>query len=115
MGEPTRQLTPGGDALGLHEAIALVQQIVSHAIEGFGEFTNLVVRSCGDPGIPISCGEFVCGTREIFDRLGYSRGRPTAEDYGEQQTSTRRKQSSRPDLCTQVGVGASRAADQQDS
>ena len=80
------KFAPGGDALGLHGAVALFDQLVGHGIERFGELADFVARGNFDVRVPIAGGDFPRGFGQTFDGLRDARRHPAAEQNREQDS-----------------------------
>ena len=61
--EPARQFAPGGDAFGLHQALALLGKLARHFVERVGELADFIARVHLDARFPVSRGDFAraCG------------------------------------------------------
>jgi hypothetical protein len=48
------KFAPGGDALGLHQALALADQLARHVIEAARQHANLVAPAFGNARLPVA-------------------------------------------------------------
>src|SRR5438445_9956378 len=53
-GEAPRQLAPRRHALGLHQTVALLEDLLGHAVEGAGQLADFVRRADRHASAPVS-------------------------------------------------------------
>ena len=83
--EAAGDFAPGSDAFGLHQALALLDELLGHLIEGFGELADFVVAANLHARAPIAFRDFVRAFGQLLHRARDARGAPPAEHQPEQQ------------------------------
>ena len=66
--QPARQFAPGRDALGLNGAVALLDQLLGHLVEGAGQIADLIAECTSHPRAPISAGDRLRRRRPTLHR-----------------------------------------------
>lgn len=81
VSEAAGKFAPCGDALGLDEAIALLDQLAGHPIEGGGELADLIARGDRDMRVPIAASDRAHTGDEFGNGPGDAgRGPPAQQD-----------------------------------
>src|SRR5262249_38728253 len=93
VGKAARQLAPGGDALGLNEALALGDQLAGHAVEGAGKLADFVVGRNVNSGGPIAGGDAAGAFGEAMHGTGDAGGEPPTEGDADQNSGGRDRNS----------------------
>jgi len=81
------ELAPCGDALSLHEPLALADQFAGHVIEAAPQDTYLIAPARLHARLPVSACDFFGGARELFDGPRNLGGDPEATQDSEKNAS----------------------------
>ena len=111
--KPPCQLAPCRHPFRLHQAFALVGQLVRHQIERGCQFAELIVRRDRDPGPPVSGGDLAGDIGELLDRTRGLRCRPSTEHETQQHSGRAYQHRYEANVLLHLDHVAARTAHQQ--
>jgi hypothetical protein len=111
--QPPRQFAPRRHALGLHQALALFHQFVSHAIESARQLPDLVFAGHFHGGAPVAGGHPAGAFRQPLHRPRDARRGPPAQHDRHQDAADRHHHGGLQHGAFQFHQIAARVADQQ--
>ena len=113
MRQAARQFAPGGHALGLHQAVALLGELARHFVERVGELADFVARVHIHARFPMARGHFARALGKLFDRTRDARRNPPAENQAQQDHAAADEQRQGANEIQHLDEVLPRAADQQ--
>ena len=111
--QPPRQLAPRRHALRLHQALALLHQLVRHAVESARQLPDLVAAGDFHGGAPVAGGHPARAFRQPLHRPRDARRGPPAQHDRHRMPVTATTTAVRSRNCLQLHQLAAGAADQQ--
>ena len=112
--QPPGELAPGGDALGLNQPLALIDQLPRHRIEGARQLLDLAGRvNVADPDVPVAARDAAARLGQLLDRTGHARGHDVAQNEADRETERAEHGAAPADARHERRELAARAADEE--
>src|SRR5437588_1465061 len=115
VGEAARKFAPGGDALGLQQALLLRCESSRHIVKSNSQLADFIASARFDARVPASGGDLAGAFGKFFDRLGDARGNPEADQHANEERGGRDSPGTFQDFARELDQFSTRTADKKDA